>query len=93
MKIVHSRDDAVVYATHCPSCDWPLHLREHLHGGGWSWHGNDGPPVLWCPRCDNELPDRAPTLNDLNQVLAEMGEPPTCLEELERHGVSLEGAS
>jgi hypothetical protein len=41
-------------------------------------------PVDRCPRCIAWLPVERPELALTNLLLAEMGEPPTCAEEMER---------
>lgn len=60
-----------------------------------------------CPRCGEELPpliwnhdDSTPAASsrplgvlEVDEILAGMGEPPTCLEELERWGIDLKGAA
>ena len=75
----------------CPNCDLPLRRRANTLSGTLSWRTTLGEPVDACPRCLEWLPTVRPelevALDETNDILAEMGEPPTCAEELERAGV------
>jgi len=49
-----------------------------------SWRSTLGEHVSRCPRCVAWLPSERPELALTNHLLAEMGEPATCVEEMER---------
>lgn len=72
----------------CPSCDLPLRRRLNTLSGTLSWRTTLGERVDACPRCLEWLPTVRPelevALEETNHILAEMGEPPTCAEEMER---------
>ena len=68
----------------CPSCDLPLRRRVNSLSGTVTWRTTSGLPVDRCPRCIAWLPVERPELALTNLLLAEMGEPPTCAEEMER---------
>lgn len=100
MKVVHSSSDTTLFLTACPECDMALHVRDYHGVGYWlDWLHEDA-PISECPRCGSELPAlawnferREPELVVLNEILAGMGEPPTCLEEVERAGIDLGAAA
>ena len=96
MKVTYSDRDETLFRSACPDCDLPLTVRDY-HGVGYDlcWL-HDEQPVVECPRCGHDLPaltwnhqGRHPELVALNEILAGMGEPPTCMEEVERCGVDL----
>lgn len=100
MIVVHSSSDTTLFLTACPHCDMPLHVRDYHGVGYWLDWLHDDTPVDECPRCSGELPAltwnherREPALVELNEILAEQGEPPTCLEEAERAGIDLGAAA
>ena len=69
----------------CSSCDLPLRRKTHTLTGTVSWRTRLGKPVQSCPRCFAWLPEHRPEdIQEVNEILAEMGEPPTCAEEMER---------
>ena len=77
----------------CPTCDLPLRRRSNTLSGTVSWRTIAGDPADVCPRCLERLPTERPNdFDDLDAILAEAGEPATCVEELERTGV-LEGGT
>lgn len=75
----------------CPSCDLPLRRRVNTLSGTVAWKTTLGERIDCCSRCLEWLPDVRPeleiALEETNEILAEMGEPLTCAEELERHGI------
>lgn len=103
MKVVHSSSDTTLFLTACPHCDMPLHVRDYHGVGYWLDWLHDERPVSECPRCGGGLPElawsyarREPTLAgiaEMDDLLAEQGEPPTCLEETERAGIDLGAAA
>ena len=100
MKIVHSSPDTTLFLSACPACDMALHVRDYHGVGYWLDWLHDEHPVSECPRCGGELPGltwnferREPALVELNDILAGMGEPATCLEEIERAGIDLGAAA
>ncbi len=74
----------------CPNCDLPLVRNVNRLAGTLSWRTTMGQRVERCPRCIAWLPTVRPELEvaveETNQILAEMGEPATCAEEMERLG-------
>ena len=75
----------------CPNCDLPLRRRVNSLSGTVTWKTTLGERIDCCPRCMEWLPTVRPeleiALEETNEILAEMGEPLTCAEELERHGI------
>ena len=103
MKIVGHDNYCTWYLGNCPECDLPLIVSQPYRADcACAWHADDedGTWCDECPRCGGGLPTlawdpqtREPALVELNGILAETGEPATCLEELERAGITLEEAA
>lgn len=106
MKIVASYPDYTLWQAACPNCDLPLRVLDSAPAD-LVWCDAEHSCVGECPRCGGDLPvlvwnhdDRQPAIAsrplaaiEVDEILAGMGEPPTCLEELERGGIHLEGAA
>ena len=69
----------------CPNCDLPLRRRVNTLSGTIAWRTTSGDGIDVCPRCLEWLPTTRPEfVNEMNELLAEAGEPATCAEEIER---------